>query len=291
MTTVRAAPSPGTTDRPAAPPRTWSRPTTTAVLRGLILRDLTVLDKSLGDFLHNTVTQPLLLVFVFTYVFPVIGQAMGGGTEAGASRFASLLMAGLIAQAMAFQGIFRVAVPLALEIDVTHELEGRVLAPTSVSTMAAEKLLFGALLAFFAAMVVFPVAAFVPATPVYLIINWPVLLTLVPLACFASAALGLTLGTALKPASVPMLAGTLALPLAFGGCIFYTWESLSPVPWLKYLVLVNPITYMSEGMRAGLFTASGVSHMPLWAIYGALTAFTLVLSILGTRGFRRRVLL
>lgn len=287
MTTVQAAL--GGDALPSASP--WARPSTSAVLRGLLVRDLTVLDKSLAAFLHNTVTQPLLLVFVFTYVFPVIGQAMGGGTEAGASRFASLLMAGLIAQAMAFQGIFRVAVPMAREIDVTHELEGRVLAPTSVSTLAAEKLLFGAVLALFAAMVVFPVAAFVPATPVYLIIDWPVLLTLVPLACFASAALGLTLGTVLKPASVPMLAGTLALPLAFGGCIFYTWESLVPVPWLKYLVLVNPITYMSEGMRAALFTTNGVAHMPLPAVYGALAAFTVVLTVLGVRGFKRRVLL
>lgn len=264
------------------------RATTWAVMRGLLLRDLTVLDKGLGEFLHNTVTQPLLLVFVFTYLFPLIGQGMGGGTEAGASRFASLLMAGLIAQAMAFQGVFRVAVPLAREIDVTGELEGRVLAPTSVSTLAVEKIIFGAILALFAAMVVFPVGAFLPSTPVFLAVDWPVLLTLTPLACFTAAALGLTVGTLLKPESVPMLSGTLALPLAFGGAVFYTWSSLDPVPWLKYLVLVNPIVYMSEGMRAALFT--GVTHMPLAAVYGALTVFAVVFSVLGTRGFRRRVL-
>lgn len=263
------------------------RPTTRRVVAGLLLRDLTVLDKKLGEFLHNTVTQPLLLVFVFTYLFPVIGQGMGGGTVAGESRFASLLMAGLIAQAMAFQGVFRVAVPLAIEIDVTQELEGRVLAPAAVSVMAMEKILFGAILALFAAMVVFPIAAFLPSTPIYLVINWPVLLTLTPLVCWTSAALGLSLGTLLKPASVPMLSSTLALPLAFGGAIFYTWGSLDPVPWLKYLVLVNPIVYMSEGMRAALFT---VSHMPLPAVYGALTGFAVVFTILGRRGFKRRVL-
>ncbi|MDQ4089183.1 MAG: ABC transporter permease [Actinomycetota bacterium] len=258
------------------------------MLRGLLLRDLTVLDKSLAEFLHNTVTQPLLLVFVFAYLFPLIGQTMGDGTEAGASRFASLLMAGLIAQAMAFQGVFRVAVPLAREIDVTGELEGRVLAPTSVNVLALEKMLFGAILAFFAAMVVFPVGAFLPSTPIFLAVDWPVLLTLTPLACFTSAALGLTVGTLLKPESVPMLSSTLALPLAFGGAVFYTWASLDPVPWLKYLVLVNPIVYLSEGMRAALFT--GVTHMPLPAVYGALTAFAVVFGLLGMHGFRRRVL-
>jgi len=257
-------------------------------MRGLMLRDLAVLDKSLGEFLHNTVTQPLLLVFVFTWLFPTIGQGVGGADDAGAARFASLLMAGLIAQAMAFQGVFRVAVPLARELDVTQEIEGRVMAPTSIATMAVQKILFGAVLALFAAMVVFPVAAFLPATPVYLSVDWRVLLTLVPLACVTSAALGLTMGTLLKPASVPMLSGTLALPLAFGGAIFYTWSSLDPVPWLKYLVLANPLVYMSEGMRAALFV--GVDHMPLRAVYGALAGFAVVFSVLGTRGFRRRVL-
>jgi ABC-2 type transport system permease protein len=278
-------------DQPDRPGTARVCPSGWSVWRGMLFRDFTVLDKSLGEFLHNTITQPALLVFVFTYVLPRIGQGMGGGTEAGASRFASLLMAGLIAQAMAFQGIFRVAVPLAREIDVTNELEGRLLAPTSVNSVAAEKIVFGAILAFFAAMVVFPVAAYLPATPVYLLIDWPVLLTLVPLACLTSAALGLTLGTVLKPSSVPMLSGTLALPLAFGGAIFYTWGSLDPLPWLKILVLVNPLVYMSEGMRAALFTGTGVEHMPLAVIYAALGLSGVVFTILGIRGFRRRVLL
>lgn len=288
MTASPTETSAGTTTVAVAQEERPSRPGRWCVLRALLLRDLTVLDKSLGEFLHNTITQPLLLVFVFTWLFPTIGQGVGGAGEAGAARFASLLMAGLIAQAMAFQGVFRVGVPLARELDVTGETEGRVMAPTTVGVMAAQKILFGAMLAMFAAMVVFPVAAFLPATPVYLSVNWPVLLTLVPLACVTSAALGLSVGTLLKPASVPMLSGTLALPLAFGGAIFYTWSSLDPVPWLKYLVLVNPIVYMSEGMRAALFV--GVEHMPLGAVYGALAGFAVVFAILGTRGFRRRVL-
>lgn len=287
---MTASPTETSVDTTAAvaPEQRSSGPGRWCVLRALLLRDLTVLDKSLGEFLHNTITQPFLLVFVFAYLFPVIGQTMGDGTEAGASRFASLLMAGLIAQAMAFQGVFRVAVPLAREIDVTGELEGRVLAPASVTVLAVEKILFGAILALFAAMVVFPVGAFLPSTPIFLAVNWPVLLTLTPLACVTSAAMGLTVGTLLKPASVPMLSGTLALPLAFGGAVFYTWQSLDPVPWLKYLVLVNPIVYLSEGLRAALFT--GVEHMPLAAVYGALSGFAVVFTVLGMWGFRRRVM-
>ena len=57
----------------------------------LLLRDLRVLIKNLKEFLPRTVIQPLLLVFVFLYVFPKIGQGIGGsagangGTATGAN--------------------------------------------------------------------------------------------------------------------------------------------------------------------------------------------------------------
>ena len=44
----------------------------------LMLRDLTVLRKNFLEFILRTVMQPLLFVFVFTYVFPQIGQGVGG---------------------------------------------------------------------------------------------------------------------------------------------------------------------------------------------------------------------
>ena len=254
--------------------------------RALLLRDLVVLDRNLSEFLPNTVLQPLLLVFVFTYVFPTIGQAVGG--EDGAAQFSTLLVGGLVAQAVIYQGIFRVALPLARELDVTNELEDRVMAPASVTVIAVQKIVSGALQSLFAGMVVFPVAAFVPATPLFVTVDWPVLATITPLACIASAALGLTLGTRIDPRSVPLLAGFVALPLAFFGAIFYTWSSLEQIPWLQALVLINPLVYMSEGFRAAL--AVGVPTMSLPVVYAVLVVFAAVLCVTGVRGFRNRVL-
>ncbi|MGI9032141.1 MAG: ABC transporter permease [Acidimicrobiales bacterium] len=252
----------------------------------MLLRDLTVLDHDLLEFLPNTLMQPVMLVFVFTYLFPRIGQGIGGSGNAG--RFSTLLLGGLIAQSIIFQGLFRVALPMARELDITNELEDRVLAPTSLLTIAFEKILAGALQSLFAGLIVFPVAAFLPATPIYLRAHWAVLATITPLACYTSAALGLTIGTRLEPRLVPLLAGFIALPLGFFGAIFYTWDSLTPVAWLKVVVLVNPLVYMSEGFRAGL--SIGVVHMPLVAIYGALAGFALLFTVLGVSGFRKRVL-
>lgn len=52
-------------------------------------------------------------------------------------------------------------------------------------------------------------------------------------------------------------------------------------------MLVNPLIYIAEGMRAGLTEAS---HMHLYVIYPVLTAFCVLFLSLGLRNFRRRVL-
>ncbi|MDQ4070927.1 MAG: ABC transporter permease [Actinomycetota bacterium] len=257
-----------------------------AAFRALLLRDLTVLAKDLKEFLPNTLMQPAMLVFVFTFVFPRIGQGIGGSGNAG--LFSTILLGGLVAQSIAFQGLFRVALPLARELDVTNELEDRVLAPAPISVIALEKIVAGALQGLFAGLVVFPIAALLPATPVYLRANWGTLAIVTVLSCYASAALGLTLGTRIAARLVPILLGFIALPLAFFGAIFYTWEALAPIGWLKAAVLVNPVVYMSEGFRASL--SEGVGHMPLGIVVASLAGFSVLFTVLGIRGFRKRVL-
>lgn len=269
---------------PSEPPSSGTA--TRAAFRALLLRDLTVLDHDLKEFLPNTLMQPVMLVFIFTYVFPRIGQGIGGSGNSG--RFSTLLLGGLVAESVIFQGLFRVALPLSREFDITNELEDRVLAPTSINTIVFEKIIAGALQSLFAGLIVFPVAAFLPSTPIYLQAHWLILATVTPLACYMSAALGLTIGTRLEPRLVPMLASFIALPLGFFGAIFYTWDALQPIPWLKYLVLINPLVYMSEGFRAGL--SIGVTHMPVGYVYLALVSFAVLFTILGVTGFKRRVL-
>ncbi len=253
--------------------------------RGFVARDLTVLDGNLVRFVPSAVMQPLLLVFVFTYLFPAIGMSVGG--NAGGQRFSTTLLPGVLAQSILFVGIFSVGMNLILEIDA-DELEDRVLAPAPIATVALAKIVAGALQAFLAALIVFPIAAFLPSTGIHLFADWPVLLTVMPLACVTAASLGLALGVVFDPRSGPWLFSVVALPLAFFGAVFYTWSSLDPVPVIHYGVLANPLIYMSEGLRAG--TVAGIPHMSLAAVYAALIGFTTLFATVGVRGFRRRVL-
>lgn len=251
----------------------------------LLARDIRVLRSNLITFLIRVIMQPLLLVFVFTYVFPQIGESIGGPSARG--TFSTVLVAGVVSLAILFQGIQGVALPLVQDFGYTREIEDRVLAPLPVWGVALEKVVAAALQGLLAAACVFPVAFFIPFYPVHLSVDWPVLITLAPLAAVTAGCLGLAIGTLIPTQQVALIFAIIVLPITFLGAIYYPWERLSPIPWLKWIVLINPLVYTSEGFRAAL---TPMSHMPLVAVYGAVIGFGAALWALGLWGFRRRVL-
>jgi ABC-2 type transport system permease protein len=291
--TEPAAEAAATTARGLATARRSTVAASWTAYTALLLRDLTVLRKQLNEFIPRTLLQPFLLVFVFTYVFPRIGQGIGSrGGAAAESAFATVLVAGVVGITILFQGIQSVALPMVQEFGYTKEIEDRVLAPLPVPLVALGKVTSGALQGLLAALLVFPIAAVVPANDVHLDVNWPVLLTLAPLACITSSALGLTFGTRFQPRTVPMMFGVVVIPLTFLGCVYYSWVDLTPIKvgdfsWLKWLVIVNPLVYMSEGFRAALTSAD---HMSLAAVYLVLAGFAALFLYLGINGFKKRVL-
>ncbi|HEX3327679.1 MAG TPA: ABC transporter permease, partial [Actinomycetota bacterium] len=234
----------------------------------------------------RTIMQPLLFVFVFTYVFPKIGQGIGGSS--GAARFSSLLVPGVVAIACIFQGIQAVALPLVQEFSYTREIEDRVMAPLPVWAVALEKITAGALQGVVAGVIVFPLALVIPTTTVHLSVKWPELITFLPLSAILGASLGLAIGTRVKPQQVPLLFSIIVLPITFLGATYYPWATLTPIAWLKVVVLVNPLVYMSEAFRTAL--TPQIPHMPTAVIYLALIGFAAALGWLGIDGFKRRVL-
>ena len=279
-TTTNRAPAPVGSLAQLRPARVAYRHAFVALLH----RDVHVLFKSLPLFVIRAVMQPLLLMFVFTYVFPKIGQGVGGG--GGETAFTASLVAGVLGLAIVFQGIQAVALPLVQEFGYSKEIEDRILAPLPTRAVGVQKIVTGMLNALFAALLVFPIAYVVPATPVHLNVHWLTLLTLAPLAGWVAAALGLVLGTKVAPQQVSYLFALVVLPITFLGCLYYPWRALEAVRWLQIVVLINPLVYMCEGFRAALTT--GTPHMSLWAVYGGLAIFAVVLTWIGIDGFERR---
>jgi ABC-2 type transport system permease protein len=301
MTTTTAPDQPGAVVADVPPRRVATAPTRSASaaswtsLRALILRDLLVLRKHLVEFSVRTLVQPFLLCFVFLYVFPKIGQGIGGSGAPGAeSAFATVLVPGVVGLSIMFQGIQAVAMQLAQEFGFTREIEDRVQAPCPIWLVAISKVLSGGAQGLLSAIIVLPIASVVHAAGVeaQLNLHWLLIVTLVPLSCLAMTSLGLLLGTSFEPRNLGLMFGFIVLPITFLGGTYYQWTRLAPVKvgawhWLQTVVLINPLIYVNDGMRAA-FTNS--THMHLYVIYPALLAFSVLFLTLGLRNFRRKVL-
>ncbi|MGZ8752991.1 MAG: ABC transporter permease, partial [Acidimicrobiia bacterium] len=101
-------------------PTRGPRAASLVAFRALLARDLTVTRKNLREVVPRTLLQPLLLMFVFTYVFPKIGQGVGGAVGDATGSFSTLLVAGVVALAIIFQGIQSVALPMVQEFGYTR---------------------------------------------------------------------------------------------------------------------------------------------------------------------------
>jgi ABC-2 type transport system permease protein len=192
-------------------------------LGALLLRDLRVLWKDKWIFITRTLVQPFLLCFVFLYVFPKIGQGIGGRSAAEESAFATILVPGVVGISIMFQGVQSIALTMAQEFGFTREIEDRVQAPCPIWLVAMAKVLSGAAQGVLSAAIVLPIADVVHAAGVHahLDLHWWIVLTLVPIACIAMASLGLVLGTSFEPRNIGLMFGFIILPITFLGGTYY----------------------------------------------------------------------
>jgi ABC-2 type transport system permease protein len=201
---------------------------------------------------------------------------------------------GVVGISVMFQGVQSIALAMAQEFGFTREIEDRVQAPCPIWLVAIAKVLSGAAQGVLSAIIVLPIASVVHASGVtaHLTLHWWLIVTLVPLACVAMAGLGLVLGTSFEPRNIGLMFGFIILPITFLGGTYYPWTKLAPVTvggwhWLQTVVLINPLIYVNEGMRAA-FTNS--PHMHLYVVYPVVAAFGAGFLAIGLRNFRRRVL-
>ena len=141
------------------------RGTYTRAFLGLMLRDLFVLRREIGPFIVRVAMHPLLFLFVFTYIMPHMsgGAALNPTAAMAGGNFSTVLLPGLMAVAIMFSGIAAVALPLAQEFGITREIDDRLMAPLPVWAVAIEKITLGTIQGLLAALVIFPLATWIPA--------------------------------------------------------------------------------------------------------------------------------
>ncbi len=252
---------------------------------GLMARDLRVMTRELLPFILRVGMQPLLFLFVFTYVLP----RMSTGNPMGAGNFGQVLLPGLMAVAIMFSGIAAVALPLSTEFGITREIDDRVMSPVPVWLVGVEKVVFSALQSITAAVLVIPMAYYIPATPVKPEIgNWFLFLVVLILSSLLAGSLGLLIGSMVPPKQIGLVFSIVLVPITFLGCVYFPWAALKNIPFLKYGVLINPIVYICEGLRTTV--TPNVVSMPWWVSTLALLVFTVLLGRWGLQSFLKRVI-
>ena len=266
-------------------------PTLLKTFGAMMAREFRVLGRNAPSTFIRAVMQPLLFAFVFAYVLPKIGSGFGTGAAAASGlTFATILVPGLMGSMFLMQGMFGTTMPLVMEFSWQRTIEDRALAPVPIRVLAIQKITAGAIQAFIGAAIVFPVVYWVHAPgqgPHIHVTNWFLLAAVMVFSSTLTASMGLWLGTVVDPRKMQMVFAVVLLPLTMLGCVYYPWSALHAIRWLQILVLINPMVYMTEGLRAALTPSIG--HMPLWAIMLALIGGTAVFGYLGVRTFRNRV--
>ncbi|HWV58498.1 MAG TPA: ABC transporter permease, partial [Longimicrobiales bacterium] len=150
-------------------------------------------------------------------------------------------------------------------------------------------LVAGVIQGFVAALFVLPVARLLMGPVVGITFEEVERLAAVILLGGASfSALGLLLGTAISAEQIGLMFSVIVAPMIFFGAAYYPWAGLDAVPVMKWVVLVNPLVYVAEGMRAAL--TPELPHMPMPAILAGLTATTALFWTLGYRTFLKRAI-
>lgn len=250
-----------------------------AVFGALLRRDVRVARRELPYFLLRTIMQPVLFLIVFGFLLPKMGFVQSG--------YAAALLPGILAVSLTLSSVQSVALPMVQDFGFTREIEDRLLAPVPMQLIAIEKVVSGALQGVIAAAVVLPIARVImgPIPDLHFAnAPWIVAVTLLGSTLFAS--LGLWIGTVISATQIGLMFSIIIAPMLMFGCAYYPWRGLDAVPAFKYGVLVNPMVYVAEAMRATL--TPSLPHMPLVMSCSAMVLLTALFLWLGLRSFRRR---
>jgi ABC-2 type transport system permease protein len=249
------------------------------VFWALLVRDATVVKRELIFFLLRTAMQPLMFTVVFGFLMPRMGLVQRGYTAA--------LLPGVLAVSLALAAVQSVALPLVADFGWTREIEDRLLAPVPSRLVALEKIVAGAVQGVIAAVFVLPLARLIMGPVEGLALaNVGEILAILVLGSIAFSAIGLYLGTVIEGAQVGLMFGLIIAPMIMFGCAYYPWSGLDRVPAMKYAVLINPLTYVAEGLRAVLVPDK--PHMPMAAVLAGLVVVGLGSWRLGLKAFMKR---
>lgn len=255
----------------------------TRTFLALLRRDLLVSRRHAIPLLLGTLTQPILVVLVFGNILPRLGLV--------ADEFRSVMLPGLMAITMMMGGVQGVLIPLSIDLSGSREVEERLMSPIGAAGVALERVVAGAVHAALAGLIALPAMMLLmhKVGGVAVHPRWPLLIPLVAVCGLLSAALGLTLGSRVQPRMSGLLFAVLLGPMMLFGCAYYSWMSLAKLGVVQWILLINPLVFLSEAMRWAV--TPEVEHMPTPLLLSGLVFYLVLLTWFGTKGFLKRTIL
>ena len=176
-------------------------------------------------------------------------------------EYSDVLLPGLIAPTAFLTGLQTSAFPLVIDFAYTKEIEDRLLAPLPTDLVAIEKIVFSPLRALVAAVLMFPISLLVLGSIPGDLVRRPHAGPLPRLGSLVGVGDGDALGTfGARRTGSTSSSPLVFTPLLFTGSSQYPWQSLDQLRWFQVVCALNPLTYVSEGLRAAMVPE--VPHMP-----------------------------
>ncbi len=169
--------------------------------------------------------------------------------------YLDFLAPGMIAMSVIFSSMFAgISVIWDKQFGFLNEV---LVAPVSRISIVVGRTLGGSTVALIQGLIILAVSAIL-GVKISLIGLAPALIFMLLIAFFA---VGLGLGIAARlqdPHAFPLLMNLILMPAVFLSTAFFPLESVNE--WLRYVIYINPLTYMVDGLRGFLV---GISSIPL----------------------------
>ncbi len=253
---------------------------TLTAFRTMVKRDLLIQLRDKWEFIFRVAMLPFILILTYGYILPKIGLLPG--------TFPTQMFSGMIGMSMLITGIHGTAVPFTMDFNNLREIEDRLMAPVSVNVIALAKMVVGIIESFIGGLIVLPISLVFMGNALDIVISPERILMLIPvliLISVASASLGLLVGTIIKPMQIAAMFPGFLMPVVFLGAIFFSWSDLAATPIIQKIVLINPLVYANEALRAILTPQIGL--MPIMFSIAGLVISILIMGYFGAKRFTK----
>lgn len=251
-----------------------------SVFKNLLRREFAVMKKDYLNDLIDLIIWPASVIVSFGYVLPLFGMD---------PNYGSFLSAGAIASTFFYLSL-GMASDLVYDFDSLRFIDSQLIAPvSSYSWVLVERVCAFSIHSFLLSLPLLPLSKILLATRFDMTHFSLFKYLFMMIGCsICWGFFGLWLAAMIeKPRAFAHVWRRVYTPMQLIGCYWFSFAMAQKVfPRLGYVALLNPLTFMTEGMRSAVLGAEG--FMNFWLCLLLLSIFTVFLAFIACRRLKNR---